>query len=33
VVLMSTLGFVFGAWLLISVALCMEPAAARWHCH
>lgn len=28
VVLMSTLGFVFGAWLLISVALCMEPAAA-----
>ena len=27
VVLMSTLGFVFGAWLLISVALCMEPAA------
>ncbi|WP_406235262.1 bifunctional lysylphosphatidylglycerol flippase/synthetase MprF [Isoptericola jiangsuensis] len=28
VVLMSTLGFVFGAWLLIGVALCMEPAAA-----
>lgn len=28
VVLMSTLGFVFGAWLLISVALCMEPAVA-----
>ncbi|MEG2981511.1 MAG: hypothetical protein RR831_18555, partial [Stenotrophomonas sp.] len=28
VVLMSTLGFIFGAWLLIGVALCMEPAAA-----
>ena len=28
VVLMSTLGFMFGAWLLIGLALCMEPAAA-----
>ncbi|WMJ70046.1 bifunctional lysylphosphatidylglycerol flippase/synthetase MprF [Stenotrophomonas sp. 24(2023)] len=28
VVLMSTLGFIFGAWLLIGMALCLEPAAA-----
>ncbi|KAF1015972.1 MAG: Phosphatidylglycerol lysyltransferase [Stenotrophomonas maltophilia] len=28
VVLMSTLGFIFGAWLLIGTALCLEPAAA-----
>ncbi|MBA8680351.1 bifunctional lysylphosphatidylglycerol flippase/synthetase MprF [Stenotrophomonas tumulicola] len=28
VVLMSTLGFVFGAWVLLGVALCLEPAAA-----
>jgi phosphatidylglycerol lysyltransferase len=27
VVLMSTLGFVFGAWLLLGLALCLEPAA------
>ncbi len=28
VVLMSTLGFVFGAWLLLGLALWLEPAAA-----
>ena len=28
VVLMSTLGFMFGAWLLIGLALCLEPSAA-----
>ncbi len=28
VVLMSTLGFVFGAWILLGVALMLEPAAA-----
>ncbi|TDB26608.1 bifunctional lysylphosphatidylglycerol flippase/synthetase MprF [Stenotrophomonas sp. ATCM1_4] len=28
VVLMSTLGFVFGAWLLLALALWLEPAAA-----
>lgn len=28
VVLMSTLGFVFGAWLLLGLALCCEPLAA-----
>ena len=28
VVLMSTLGFVFGAWLLLGVALLLEPGAA-----
>lgn len=28
VVLMSTLGFVFGAWLLLGFALCLEPGAA-----
>ena len=28
VVLMSTLGFVFGAWVLLGAALCLEPAAA-----
>jgi len=28
VVLMSTLGFVFGAWVLLGLALIMEPAAA-----
>jgi len=28
VVLMSTLGFVFGAWLLVGAALCLEPGAA-----
>ncbi|WP_349985164.1 bifunctional lysylphosphatidylglycerol flippase/synthetase MprF [Stenotrophomonas sp. WHRI 8082] len=28
VVLMSTLGFVFGAWVLLGVALSLEPAAA-----
>ncbi len=28
VVLVSTLGFLFGAWVLLGVALCVEPAAA-----
>lgn len=28
VVLMSTLGFVFGAWVLLGAALCLEPSAA-----
>ena len=28
VVLMSTLGFVFGAWVLLGLALCLEPEAA-----
>ncbi len=28
VVLMSTLGFVFGAWVLLGLALCLEPDAA-----
>ncbi len=28
VVLMSTLGFVFGAWVLLGAALCLEPEAA-----
>ncbi len=28
VVLMSSLGFLFGAWVLLGLALCLEPAAA-----